>query len=352
MTTMQNVIPIHRKRRIEEQAAAWVVRVDSGELRDEDKACLQAWLAENADHAAVFERLAQTWKQVDCLELLAQVIPLQQIPSRQLDPSGRMWAPWRWAAPLGFVCVLLVAALMVAKPDFLPWSATPKVVESVYQTRTGEQSQVLLSDGSKLVLNTRSEVRVHIDARERSIYLNTGEVYFDVAPNPRVPFVVYAGKGAVRAVGTSFNVRIRDEDVEVAVAEGVVGVSVTRADSTRTNPQALRAGDFTRYAERIETPRRLSEAQLDRRVAWKGGKWAFDGQTLAEVVKDVGRYTNQRLEIVDPAIARIRIGGYFDIGDIEPFLEALDTGFGIKHRRIADDLIVLSLHESPDGTAH
>ncbi|MCP5322282.1 MAG: FecR domain-containing protein [Pseudomonadales bacterium] len=350
MTAMQNVIPIHRKRRIEEQAAAWVVRVDSDDLCDDEKARLQAWLAEDADHAAAFEYLAQTWKQVDCLALLAQVIPLQQNPSP--EPPRKTWAPWQWAAPLGLVGVLLVAVLTVTKPDFLPWLAAHKVVESVYQTRTGEQSQVLLGDGSKLVLNTRSEVRVHIDARERSVYLNTGEVYFDVAPDPRVPFVVYAGKGVVRAVGTSFNVRIRDEDVEVAVAEGVVGVSVARPDSTKSNAQALRAGDFTRYAERIETRRRLSEAQLDRRVAWKGGKWAFDGQTLAEVVKDVGRYTNQRLEIVDPAIARIRIGGYFDIGDIEPFLEALDTGFGIKHRRIADDLIVLSLHESPDGTAH
>lgn len=350
---MKNVIPLHRKRHIEEEAAAWVARADGGALSDHDKERLRCWLAEDADHAAAFERLAKIWGQIDCLELLAEVIPLPEVLPRGSRSSGQWWGTLQWAGPLALACVLFAGLLTVVKPGFLPWFGTHKVVvESVYQTRTGERSQVLLSDGSKLTLNTRSEVRVHIDERQRSVYLNTGEAYFEVAPNPRVPFVVYAGKGVVRAVGTGFNVHIRDQDIEVAVVEGVVGVSVTQADNTRSSTLALRAGDVTRYADRIETSRQLSEVQLDRRVAWKGGKWAFDGQTLDEVVRDVGRYTNQRLQIIDPSIAKIRIGGYFDIGQIEPFLEALDTSFGIKHRRIAENLIVLSLHKPSDDDSH
>lgn len=342
-TAMRNVIPIHERSRIEEEATAWVVRVDGGELSGEEKGHLRAWLAGSPRHAAAFERIAKVWSQMDCLELLAELVPLHQEQPQPRSPRSGWLRPPQLASAFGLVVVLLGGLLIALQPDALSWlGRNHAVAEKVYQTRTGEQSRVELADGSTLTLNTRSEVRVRIDARQRSVYLNTGEAYFEVAPNPRVPFVVYAGNGAVRAIGTGFNVRIVDQAVEVTVIEGTVSVSTAHPERSHPDALTLRARGATRYARRVENPRYLPDAQIDQRVAWKGGKWAFDGQTLGEVIKEIERYTNQRLEIVDPRIAQIRIGGYFDVGAIEPFLDALDTGFGIKHRRIAEDLIVLS----------
>ncbi|MCG3171493.1 MAG: hypothetical protein CALGDGBN_03115 [Pseudomonadales bacterium] len=341
---MKNVVPFRSKGRIETEAAAWVVRIDGAELGNRDREQLNAWLAEDARHRAAFERLATVWGKLDCLELLAEIIPLPRKQSR-LRVGDPEWFGWRRNAGLfALGCVFAVGLVFAGRQGLLSWVLPGgSVVESVYQTRTGEQSRILLGDGSKVMLNTRSEVRVRIDDRQRAVYLSTGEAFFEVAPNPRVPFVVYAGHGAVRAVGTGFNVRIMEQSVEVTVTEGSVSVSTRQAP--RPDEVTVRAGGAARYARQVETPDYPSGEHIERRVAWTGGKWAFDGQTLEEVVKDIGRYTNQRLQIIDPRIEHIRIGGYFDVGEIEPFLEALDTGFGIKHRHIAEDLIVLSTYQ-------
>lgn len=345
---MKNVFPIRSTAHIEEEAALWVARMDGGELTEIQQKHLADWLAADRRHVAAFERLTTTLSELDCLNLLAEVEahPLHQ-PRRYRRPlSHWQWPEWTLAAML-FGCVLLGGVLLSVRPGSFPWIEAADIVETVYQTRTGEQSNVLLSDGSKLTLNTRSEVRVRIDSRVRAVYLNTGELYAEVAPNPRLPFVVYASNGSVRAVGTAFNVRIVNQAVEVTVREGTVAVSTDGNRTARPDIATLHAGTSTRYTQRIERPRQLSEQQLDRQTAWKNGKWAFDGQTLEEVLDDIGRYTKQRLVIADPQIAKLRIGGYFNVGSIEPFLAALETTFGITHKWITDDLIILSSAEYP-----
>lgn len=349
---MKNVFPIRSMAHIEEEAALWVARMDGGELTEAQQKQLTDWLVADRRHAAAFERLATTWNQLDCLKLLTAV---EAKPARQTASNRRPLAHWQWpewtVTAMLFGCVLLGGVLLTVRPELFPWTEAVHVVETVYQTRTGEQSNVLLSDGSKLTLNTRSEVRVRIDSRQRAVYLNTGEIYAEVAPNPRLPFVVYASNGSVRAVGTAFNVRIINQAVEVTVREGTVAVSTEGNRTARSDTATLHAGTTTRYAQRIERPRQLSEPQLDRRTAWKNGKWAFDGQTLEEVLDDIGRYTNQRIVISDPRLARLRIGGYFDVGRIEPFLDALESAFGITHKRITDDLIILSAERPSDNTS-
>lgn len=349
---MKNVVPLRGMNHIEEEAAAWVARIDGGELSDADKVRLQTWLAESTRHAAAFERVAKLWNEMACLELLAEIVPVQKAqPQRHSWLAGASGRGLLQKAAAATLAVILIGGLLLTVPgDFLPWnSLRHSTIEAVYQTRTGERSQVVLSDGSTVTLNTRSEMRVRFDERQRSVYLNTGEAYFEVAPNARAPFVVYAGNGAVRAVGTGFNVRLMDQAVEVAVAEGTVSVSTTHSEHVQASALKVQAGEAARFAGQMENPRRLSSSQLPRRLAWREGKWAFDGQTLDEVIRDISRYTNQRLEIIDPSIRQIRIGGYFDVGEIDPFLDALDAGFGIKHERISEGLIFLSARQFRDG---
>lgn len=56
----------------------------------------------------------------------------------------------------------------------------------------------------------------------------------------------------------------------------------------------------------------------------------FEGETLAEVLNEVTRYSPHEIIIGSPDLAKLKVGGYFDIGDIDGFLGALQTGFDIK----------------------
>ena len=93
-----------------------------------------------------------------------------------------------------------------------------------FLTQVGEQKTIALSDGSTVILNTDSVLDIELTENSRIMRLTQGEAHFDVAPNPDRPFLVYAGDGIVKAVGTAFTVYLRKKAVEVTVSEGVVAL--------------------------------------------------------------------------------------------------------------------------------
>lgn len=199
-----------------------------------------------------------------------------------------------------------------------------------------------------MALNTESVARVRYDDHQRAVFLEKGEAHFNVAKNHEIPFVVYAGNGKVRAVGTAFNVRLNQQQVDVTVSEGTVRVITPEpSDQPATHSDTLTSITLTergivRYRDTIESYSYIEPQQLAHKLAWKSGKWIFEGETLAYVIAEANRYTSDKIEIIDPAIVGLRVGGYFNAGDVEPLLAALEVGFGIKVDRSKDGLIQLS----------
>ncbi|MET0987629.1 MAG: FecR domain-containing protein [Steroidobacteraceae bacterium] len=343
-----NVIPL-RLSGAEDSAAAWLAIMDRGELSYEQRQQLHAWLEENARHADAFLRLARLWGQMDALQVLAQQ---KSAPKAESRIVGRRLA--LGAAAGAIVCV---AALLAPGPStwFAQDSQAP--TERVYETDVGEQSHARLDDGSVIALNTRSKLRVRYQETERSIDLISGEANFEVAKNPQVPFVVYAGNGAVRAVGTAFNVRVRDgNSVDVTVAEGTVqvtaGTAATKHSSSERTESALKQltlkrGGVANYGDAIQTYGYVTPEKLAQNLAWKNGKWIFAGESLAMVVAEANRYSSTPIEIADPAIGGVRVGGYFDVGDVNALLHALEVGFGIQVRRGQDAIQLSAASPSP-----
>jgi transmembrane sensor len=176
-----------------------------------------------------------------------------------------------------------------------------------------------------------------MSAARRDIELLRGEALFTVAHDPQRPFYVIAKGTLVRAVGTEFSVRIRDDQrIEVLVAEGrvLVGPPIVRASrsepvlplSTTALGPAQRAllGPGTVQLERLEPD------SVVRRLAWRTGRIAFDGDALQDAIREFNRYNKRRLVIADPAIRDVRIGGMFDATDPESFVAALESSFGIQ----------------------
>ena len=94
-----------------------------------------------------------------------------------------------------------------------------------FVTRTGEQMEVTLDDGSHVWLGAKSRLSVAFTGQQRAVRLDSGEAFFSVRKDRRRPFTVHASNGDITAVGTAFNVREVADRVIVTVAEGVVKVS-------------------------------------------------------------------------------------------------------------------------------
>src|SRR6185312_14687788 len=109
------------------------------------------------------------------------------------------------------------------------WYAVEQRNTQTYATHVGELQHVTLEDGSIISLNTDSEVRVRYSSRYRHVDLTRGEALFKVAKNKEKPFDVEAGSTTVRAVGTSFSVRLHEagtnERVDVVVSEGRIAIN-------------------------------------------------------------------------------------------------------------------------------
>ncbi len=354
---MNKVIAFPNQVRVRQEAAAWLARLDGDALSEQEQAELRDWLNADPRNFESLRQMVQLWGDLDCMAVLAKLFPLQA-------ESANRFA-WAWPRTFAFLgvamSILMLSALFLEdilshNPVFPNETANrAEPLELVYQTEIGEQSEISLNDGSTLTLNTNSQARVRFNQLERAIFLLEGEAYFEVVKNPDVPFVVYAGNGQVRALGTAFNVRLEGERVEVLVAEGVVQVVAnttvnaqhpTGSSAELNIPQSkivtLKQSGVAEYSEIIETADYLTEENLGHRLAWHQGKWLFEGETLAEVINEVSRYTDKRIEIIDPLIADLRIGGYFDIGEIEAFMAVLQAGFGVSVNRVGDNLIQLS----------
>jgi transmembrane sensor len=73
----------------------------------------------------------------------------------------------------------------------------------------------------------------------------------------------------------------------------------------------------------------LGQEEIARRLAWHQGMLLFNGQSLTEVAAEFNRYNGRKLVVADPAVGRIRIGGYFRATDLDNFVRVLEGRFGI-----------------------
>jgi transmembrane sensor len=137
------------------------------------------------------------------------------------------------AFAFGVTVVVVVAGLLWFRP------APPLL----YQTGVAERSTILLADSSEVTLNHNSELAVlHRDEKGGRRTALTGEAFFKVRKTG-APFIVETNTGSVQVLGTEFNVRVRQGEMEVAVVSGRVQVTASRQGNDST--VVLRAGQFT-----------------------------------------------------------------------------------------------------------
>lgn len=262
----------------------------------------------------------------------------------------------------GFRLALLAAAAVLAAVAFAPltrWlhldSAEPVHVVS---TTSGEIKQIVLRDGSKVTLGAKTELSVHYGRCLRTILLNSGEALFNVAHDPRCPFIVIAGGGAITALGTEFSVRRTLDRVTVQVAEGIVDVqprdalvsvpwpkdpdlpSVTWPDAKLTQGQEVTyAGNERRSAVASEDPHVAT--------AWLDGRRVYRHEPLAYLVADIGRYFAEPIE-VDAAVADLQFTGLVYESQVKKFLQDLEIIFPVTVARVDGNRILIHSRSAAD----
>jgi transmembrane sensor len=319
---------------IETEAAEWLIRLETDQS-EATRAEFEKWIAADPRNRATFVRVEQAWTHADILTKLRPLDGdvdegvLDKFEQRASGPSRPKKKPL-WIA--------VAASLLLVMASAVTWIAVVQSGWQVYTTDLGGFQRVALEDGSTALLNTNSEIRVKLTAKRRNIVLTRGEALFTVAHDTSRPFDVEAADTVVRAVGTAFSVRLRDQkQVDVIVTEGRVAIDPPDDSLNSKLPQpvalptmsTLTAGETVTVKARKLKVQKIADEDITHKLAWTQGRLWFDRSTLAEAVAEFNRYNRRQMVIDDPTIANLRIGGVFEATDLDSFLAALRS-FGIR----------------------
>lgn len=332
----RNITHFPERKSLRAQACDWIARLDRGELSSEEHAAFQHWVNQSPEHREEIRRLGGLWNNLDLLSTLA--------------PGPQPVVPERQRPRLALALLSLVGVASILLVLLVPLFGTSGSAPDLYATQIGEQRTINLEDGSSMQLNTDSHAKVEYSGSARRIRLLKGEAFFDVAPQALRPFIVQAGTNAVRAVGTAFSVRLEPRNIEVLVTEGRVElVAEPGQESTDAVPEpatpvpvTIEAGHLARLVNGDESLQAVSADEMSRKLSWRQKMLAFSDEPLADVIREFNRYTNTDIVISDPAVGRIKIGGYFKAGETEALLKALESSFGIRVVRVDDEHIYLA----------
>ena len=325
---MSDIIRLKTQTQIDNEAAVWTWRADSGELSAADRERLDAWLREDVRHRRTFEELNRAWIALDGLSAPAPDAGNVAVPAH----PRRLISKWHWQAAAAAVLVLGIGAVILT-------ARRPGL--QVMSTAVGQQRQVTLADGSRLTLNTDTLLAVKLTPQRRDIYLRRGEAHFTVVHDASRPFFVHAGEAVISDVGTQFEVRLEsDRDIDVLVDQGEVEV---RGLAAATGPAGGRSGSGTAdWVRALSAGEQLlvtgphlavtsvSPRQIADDLAWRDGAVVFEGEPLSQALAEVGRYTRAQVVLAEPQVASLRISGRFRTNDVPGFFRALQEALPVR----------------------
>jgi transmembrane sensor len=225
--------------------------------------------------------------------------------------------------------------------------------ELSYETPVGSHRTLTLGDGIRVDLNTDTHVRVKVTGGSQVVTLDRGEVFIRTRHEARARLTVKVDQLVISDSEASFDVyRRNDGRISISVIEGRVHLE-SQCPSTSDPPMPRVPGEVA-MGERITVGREVVTENLNLKItspepAWIDGYMIFSGESLTDIVDEFNRYNLERLVIVDPSIAPLRIGGGWRTTEVEQFIANLQGLFGIRSTRSIEAGVVV-IHLSRFGS--
>lgn len=280
------------------EAATWLMEMHGGQLPPERRAQLAQWRQRSPQHERAWQKAALLMDKFD-----------------SLPPGGAV--ALRKAPPRRRALKTMAALLTLGPAAWLAYRYAPWLQgEHLYRTAVGERREIVLADGSRLRLNTDSEIEIHFFETERVISLRRGEIMVTSGKDGRSLMVTVDG-GYVHPVGTRFVVRRLSDQARVAVFDGAVELVQSDEPYARLT---VPAGKQSALAPgRIAA---LSDADANS-TAWTDGMLIARQMPLAAFIAELGRYRRGVLDC-DPALAKLPVSGVFPLDDTTRTLALLE----------------------------
>ena len=208
-------------------------------------------------------------------------------------------------------------------------------------TGKGEHASMILPDGTKVALNSESELAYMSSTfnKENRTITFDGEGYFQVAKDKKHPFVIESKGVEVKVLGTKFNLLARKKEpkVELALEEGkVLFLSILTGETVIMNPNQKVIMD--RRTGRLKI---VNEENILDATAWKRKEMTFCNEPLSFVLQAVGKNYNVKFIVDDKIGLTDLFTGTFPTTNLQEVLDVLKISYHMKVK-VSGDRIYLA----------
>jgi len=295
---------------------------------------LDEWLAASEENEQIAQSVEMSWKMgsgyndpvvVDLdedyselekkIDVIDQPLKKDSTPVRSLP--RRNW----WSVAASFLILVSIGYLLRnyfrAANEWEQIAVVEKMTEAL-----------VLSDGTKVWVSENSTFSRpgNFSVKERRVRLK-GQAYFEVIPDTNRPFVIQTEGGEVKVLGTSFNVRdfSTEAEMKVEVLTGRVQVE-TRDESKKIYLEANENGILNKKNKTLVKQKAIS----DNFLFWHTGKLSFKEQALGEVLNELEKQFDVKVQLLDASLASCPFTSSFDQPKVEDLLATIEGVFGME----------------------
>jgi ferric-dicitrate binding protein FerR (iron transport regulator) len=217
------------------------------------------------------------------------------------------------------------------------WWARRKTLPAMTElaTRYGEVKRITLPDGSLVVLNAHSQLRLPkdwSDRDDRQVWLE-GEAYFQVAKKPGTgqKFVVHTPELDVQVLGTRFNVNTRRRQSVVSLEEGKVQLLLHTGAQRVLEKKALqlKPGETAIVNPSADTVLHENK-EVVYHSGWSRNEFHFESTPLSEVARMIEDVYGYQMIYADSMLAKRSISGDLRAANIGEFVQVLEVTLQLK----------------------
>jgi transmembrane sensor len=247
-----------------------------------------------------------------------------ELNSHQSKKKNRIMLFLKIAASIS---LFLLVGLLAYKFQFTTNNEpVPQVTEyTTKSTPRGQKATVFLPDGSKVRLNSKSELKyeTYFSDTNRVVHL-TGEAFFEVVADPQRPFTVITSDLATIAIGTSFNIHSypEEKEIKVSLTSGKVKIRQKSELQNSDNFELTLEPGYQAVFNPVKNTIRKTAFDI-KTLSWKDNNLYFKDAEFEEIIKELEMWYGVNIQVENEIFEDKLYTGEFRDTSLKNVLESL-----------------------------
>ena len=300
-----------------------------GRLSPEDQKNLESWLSESSENRTQYDDLRKVFAATDTLKIDFHPDKYKALQKVKRKLSTKRTIRWVQGSAAAILLLFVVTrAILLVSPE-------PKW----HEMTASAQQVIFLSDSSKIVLDENAHLKYpdKFEGNERTVFLN-GRAYFEIAPNKKLPFVINTSNTKILVLGTKFLVdAVNPKQEWVVVDEGRVAYSPVNSSQEKTVFLTRNRIGTWKASDNQIIESENHETNINSSLS---GRLSFNDTPLNEIIKDLERHFQMKIELSDKSLETRKYTGSFVDAEPRKALEIISMTLKISLEKSGNTYII------------